>query len=105
MREFKRLQALRLYGTGESVETMQKLVGGGPARPRQWAIQYRRGGLAAPKSRWAVGNAKKLNHSQRQDLFAKLEQYSPEQVIAPQVRVERGALWMVNDLEIVLVYP
>lgn len=102
VRELKRLQAVRLYGTGESVETIQKLVGCGPASPRQWAIEYRRGGLTGLKSRWAVGNANKLSDEQRQDLFAKLEQYSPEQVIAPDVRVERGAFWTVSDLEIVV---
>lgn len=102
VRELKRLQAVRLYGTGESVDTIQKLVGCGPASPRQWAIEYQRGGLAALKSRWAVGNANKLSDEQRQDLFAKLEQYSPEQVIAPDVRVERGAFWTVSDLAIVV---
>ena len=102
VRELKRLQALRLYGTGESVDTIQKLVGCGPASPRQWAIEYRRAGLAALKSRWAVGNANKLSAEQRQDLFEKLEQYHPEQVIAPAVRVERGTFWTVSDLEIVV---
>lgn len=102
VRELKRLQAVRLYGSGESVDTIQKLVGCGPASPRQWAIEYRRGGLAGLKSRWAVGNANKLSDEQRQDLFAKLEQYNPEQVIAPDLRVERGSFWTVSDLEIVV---
>jgi transposase len=102
VRELKRLQALRLYGTGESVDTIRKLVGCGPASPRQWAIEYQRGGLAALKSRWAVGNAKKLSDEQRQDLFEKLEQYAPEQVIAPEKRIERGVFWTVSDLQIVV---
>ena len=102
VRELKRLQAVRLYGMGESVETIQKLVGCGAVSPAQWAIDYRRGGLDALKSRWAVGNAKKLSDEHRQDLFEKLEQYSPEQVIAPDVRVERGTFWTVSDLQIVV---
>jgi transposase len=102
VRELKRLQAVRLYGTGERVETIQKLVGCGPVSPAQWAIEYRRGGLAALKSRWAVGNANKLSDEQRQDLFEKLEQYRPEQVIAPDVRVEGGAFWTISDLQIVV---
>ncbi|NJL54883.1 transposase [bacterium] len=102
VRELKRLQAVRLYGSGESVDTIQKLVGCGPASPRQWVIKYRRGGLTALKSHWAVGNAKKLSDEQHQDLFEKLEQYSPEQVIAPDVRVQRGIFWTVSDLQIVI---
>jgi transposase len=102
VRELKRLQAVRLYGMGEAVATIQKLVGCGPVSPAQWAIDYRRGGLAALQSRWSVGNARKLSEEDRRDLFEKLEQYSPEQVIAPDVRVDRGAFWTVSDLEMVL---
>jgi transposase len=102
VRELKRLQAVRLYGMGEGVEAIQNLVGCGPASPRQWAIEYQRGGLEGLQSRWAVGNARKLSDEQRQELFAKLEQYSPEQVIAADVRIERGTFWTVSDLEIVV---
>jgi transposase len=102
VRELKRLQAVRLYGIGESVETIQKLVGCGPVSPAQWAMDYRRGGLEALKSRWAVGNANKLTDAQRQDLFEKLEQSSPDQVIAPTMRVARGTFWTVSDLQLVV---
>lgn len=102
VRELKRLQAVRLYGMGEAVETIQKLVGCGPVSPAQWAIEYRGGGLKGLQSRWQGGNAKKLTDEQRQDLFAKLAQYSPEQIIAPDVRVERSTFWMVSDLQIVV---
>lgn len=102
VRELKRLQAVRLYGVGESVEMIQKLVGCGPVSPCQWAIAYRRGGLKALQSQWQGGNANKLTDEQRQDLFKKLEQYSPEHVIAPDVRRERGAFWAVSDLQIMV---
>lgn len=102
VRELKRLQAVRLYGMGEEVETIQKLVGCGPVSPAQWAIEYRRGGLKGLQSRWQGGNAKKLTDEQRQDLFTKLEQYSPAQIIAPDVRVECSTFWTVSDLQIVV---
>lgn len=102
VRELKRLQAVRLYGMGESVATIQKLVGCGPVSPAQWAIVYRHGGLEGLQSRWQGGNANRLTIEQRQDLAAKLEQYNPEQVIAPEMRVERGTFWTVSDLQIVV---
>jgi transposase len=101
-RELKRLQAVRLYGIGETVASIQKLVGCGPASPRQWACAYRQGGLAALHTNWASGNANKLTAEQRQDLFEKLNQYSPDQVISPDVRVEQGTFWTVSDLQIVV---
>jgi transposase len=102
VRELKRLQAVRLYGTGEAVQTIQKLVGCGPVSPSQWAMDYQRGGLAGLRSKWQGGNANKLSAAQRADLVKKLEQYSPEQVIAPDRRQERGPFWTLNDLSIVL---
>jgi transposase len=102
VRELKRLQAVRLYGMGEAVDTIQKLVGCGPVSPAQWTMDYRRGGLEGLRSHWQGGNANKLTDEQRQDLFRKLEQYTPEQVIAPQVRSERGVFWTVSDLQIVV---
>lgn len=100
--ELKRLQAVRLYGIGETVACIQKLVGCGPASPRQWASVYRHGGLAALHPQWASGNANKLTAEQRQDLFTKLEQYRPDQVITPEVRVEQSTFWTVSDLQIVV---
>jgi transposase len=102
VRELKRLQAVRLYGMGEPVTTIQKLVGCGPASPRQWASRYRQGGLEALRIIWASGNANKLTDAQRQDLGERLAQYTPQQVIAPDVRVERGAFWTISDLQIVV---
>lgn len=56
VRELKRLQALRLYGTGESVGTIQKLVGCGSASPRQRAIEYQCGGLPVLRSVFHLNN-------------------------------------------------
>ena len=67
--ELRRLQAVRLYGIGETVASIQKLVGCGPASPRQWACAYRQDGMAALHTNWASGNANKLTAEQRQDLF------------------------------------
>lgn len=82
--------------------TIQKLVGCGAASPRQWASAYRKGGLVALHTIWSSGNANKLTIEQRQDLVEKLNQYSPDQVIAPTVGVERGTFWTVSDLQSVV---
>ena len=102
VRELKRLQAVRLYGMGEAVPTIQKVVGCGPLSPRQGAIRYKRGGLDALRVRWATGNANKRTDEQRAELAEKLKQYTPNQVLGPDVRVERGSLWTVSDVKIVV---
>jgi transposase len=65
-------------------------------------MQYQRDGLGALRSKWQGGNANKLSAAQRADLVKKLEQYSPEQVIAPDRRQARGPFWTVSDLSLVL---
>ena len=102
VRELKRLQAVRLYGMGEAVSTIQKVVGCGPLSPRQWAIRYKRDGLEGLRVRWATGNANKLTDGQRAELAEKLRQYTPDQVLAPEVRVEQGSFWTVSDMQIVV---
>jgi transposase len=97
-RELKRLQAVRLYGTEETVPAIQNLVGCGPVSPRQWAIRYKQGGLEALRMPWASGNANKLTREQRVELAEKLKQYTPDQALAPDVRAARG----VSDLQIVV---
>lgn len=102
VRELKRLQAVRLYGMGEAVSIIQKVVGCGPLSPRQWAIRYKRGGLEALQVHWARGNANKLTDEQRADLAEKLKHYTPDQVLGPDMRVERGSFWTVSDMQIVV---
>lgn len=102
VRELKRLQAVRLYGTGERVATIQRLTGCGPVSPCQWASEYGRGGLDALRTQWRGGNANKLSAEQRRDLFEKLDQYLPNQVIAREQRLVQSGFWTVSDLQIVV---
>ncbi len=44
----------------------------------------------------------KLSRAQRADLKRRLHEYQPEQVIAAEVRVSRGAFWTVSDLQLVV---
>jgi transposase len=102
VRELKRLQAVRLSGTGESVATIQRLTGWGPVSPCQWATEYGRGGLDALRTRWRGGNANKLTAEQRRDVLEKLDQYTPDQVLASEVRQAQGGFWTVSDRQLVV---
>jgi transposase len=87
---------------GEAVASIQKLVGCGGVSPRQWASEYKQGGLWALQSHWSKGNARKLTIEQRQELIHKMRQYTPDQVISRTMRVERGSFWTISDLKIVV---
>src|SRR4030067_282970 len=70
--ELKRLQAVRLYGTGASMSEILNLVSCGESSVRQWAQHYRAQGIDALRSHWRGTNANKLTPEQRADLRGRL---------------------------------
>jgi transposase len=102
VRELKRLQAVRLYGTGQSVETIRTIVGCSWRAMMDWCQAYRTRGLDGLKSHWQGENALKLTRAQRADLKTRLEGYQPDQVLPPDVRISQGEFWTVSDLKIVV---
>ena len=100
--ELRRLQAVRLYGSGVATNEIVKLVNSGGRLIREWTQRYQEGGLARLKSGWQGQNAMKLKPEQRVDLKARLEMYRPDQVIAPEIRISRGQFWTVSDMQIVV---
>jgi len=101
-RDLKRLQVVRLYGTGYPVETIRELVGGSWRSLMEWCQDYREGGIERLQSHWQGDNALKLSRAERAELKAKLHQYRPDQVLAPQQRISQGQFWTVSDLKIVV---
>jgi len=100
--ELKRLQAVRLYGSGLSSKQIRDLVGCAERSIRQWSQRYRQAGLVGLKSQWQGENALKLSRAQRRDLKQRLQQTQPDQVISAEVRISQGQFWTVSDLQIVV---
>jgi transposase len=100
--ELRRLQAVRLYGSGIPTAEIEGIIQTSERRIREWAQKYGQQGLVGLKSHWQGENALKLSREQRVDLRQRLQQYRPDQVIAPQVRLSRGQFWTVSDLHIVV---
>lgn len=98
----RRLQAVRLYGTGMASHDIQRLVQCAERSIRQWAQRYQQAGLEGLQSHWQGENALKLGRAQRADLKARLHQYRPDQVLTNEIRVSRGHFWTVSDLQIVV---
>jgi len=100
VRELKRLQAVRLYGSGMRQADIQNLVGCAERSVRQWSQRYLEDGAAGLKSQWQGDNALKLSREQRADLKRRLNENRPDQVLPPEVRISRGTFWTISDLEI-----
>jgi len=100
--ELKRLQAVRLYGSGTERRMIESVVSCDERSIRKWAQTYQQEGLEGLQSHWQGENALKLSRAQRADLKQRLHAYRPDQVIDADVRSSRGQFWTVSDLQIVV---
>lgn len=100
--ELRRLQAVRLYGSGIPTSEIRQLIQASERRIREWAQKYGQQGLAGLKSGWKGENALKLSREQRADLKQRVQQYRPDQVMSTDVRLSRGQFWTVSDLQIMV---
>src|SRR5258708_15540005 len=73
--ELKRLQAVRLYGSGMSGQSIEALVGCVGRSVRVWTQRYQESGLSGLRSRWQGENALKLSPEQRARFEGVLHEY------------------------------
>jgi transposase len=99
--ELRRLQGVRMYGSGESLPHIQEVTNAAERTIREWVQRYNDDGIAGLASHWQGGNANQLSREQRVDLAMKLNEYTPDQVIGI-IRIEQGVFWTVSDLRIVV---
>jgi transposase len=100
--ELKRLQAVRLYGTGMAIRQIMDIHNSGESSIREWVQKYQQTGLSALRSNWSTQNASKLTSEQQADLRTRLRAYRPDQLLPAEVCVSEGRFWTVSDLMIVV---
>ncbi len=100
--EMKRLQAVRLYGSHRAVADIIEVTGCTESSLRRWVHHYREQGLSGLRTDYSARsqNARKLTEAQCVDLRQRLHSYRPDQILAPDVRIESGKFWTVSDLAI-----
>ncbi len=101
-RTLKRLQAVRLYGTGQPVSDIQELVGCSWRALMDWCRAYRARRLDGLQSHWQGENALKLSRAQRADLKTRVKAYRPDQMLSAELRVSQGQFWTVSGLQVVV---
>ena len=103
--ELKRLQSMRLYGTGQPVQKIAEIVDTSVPSIYRWATWYKRGGLAELQTKYEGNqNAAKLSRKQKTELREKLHQYKPDAVLPPDMRVSQGEFWTISDLKVAIRY-
>jgi transposase len=100
VRELKRLQAVRLYGSGEAMSAVVKVVGSSSRTIQRWVQAYQEQGIGGVKPRWQGANAKKLSDAQRMEVVQRIQQYPPDQLLSAELRVREGQFWTVSDVQV-----
>jgi transposase len=100
IRELKRLQAVRLYGSGQAMGAVVNVVGSSSRTIQRWVQDYQERGIAGLKPGWRGENAKKLSDAQWAEIVQRLQGYQPDQLLSREGRVSRGEFWTVNDVQV-----
>jgi transposase len=95
-----RLQAVRLYGSGYPVETIQEITGSPRRSVLRWCSRYRLQGAATLVDNRLGGNRAFLNDEQLDDICHRLHQYRPIDVLgSADVVTASGWHWTIPDLK------
>jgi transposase len=102
--ELKRLQAVRLYGSGMAMRQIMDITGSAESSIREWVQDYQREGLAglAAHHHASAQNASKLSAAQRAELRQRLQAYGPAQMLSSERRISQANFWTVHDLRLAL---
>lgn len=93
-----RYQAVRMYGTGYSVEEIMELTRCSRTSLMEWCRRYQEQGVCGLVDQRAGGNRAKLSEAQIQDLKARLQDYTPAELFGQENATAQGQFWTVSDL-------
>ncbi|MDX2137166.1 MAG: helix-turn-helix domain-containing protein [Chloroflexota bacterium] len=95
--ELRRMQAVRLYGSGATVRQIVEVTRMGTRSILDCVARYRKKGINALYDYQQKGNRTLLTDDQRRDLAGKLHQYRPV-----DLNISQHEYWTVNDLAVVV---
>jgi len=95
----RRLQGVRLYGSGVDMQLIQHVTGAARRTLEDWVRAYRARGVAGLKLGWKGGNNRKLAVETREELTAKLGQLTVAQALTEEERGTNSPFWSIEAVE------
>lgn len=93
--ELRKMQAVRLYGTGVGRAAIGQVTQASERTIRRWVAQYQSAGVAGLFERRQGGNNRKLTDQQRHQITTQLQQYRPV-----DLHLGVSLYWTVSDLKV-----
>jgi transposase len=98
----RRLQGVRMYGSGLDMKLVKQVTGAARRTVEDWIKAYRTHGVAGLKPGWKGGNSRKLAVHEREELANRLQHMTVEQALSQEERVHGGPFWTVEAVECVV---
>jgi putative transposase len=95
--ELRRMQAVRLFGSGMAVDQVVEVTGLSERTIQRHASRFRAGGISELRERRKGGNRALLTDGQRGELAEKLHHYRPV-----DLKISQHHYWTVRDLAVVV---
>jgi transposase len=96
--ELRRLQAVRLYGSGLDMRVIEQASGAARRTIADWVKAYQQAGIEGLKPRWKGGNHRKLSVEKRKECVQRLQQLTPAQALSGQREQEVDGFWSVETV-------
>jgi transposase len=97
--ELRRLQGVRLYGSGLEMQFVQQVTGAARRTVGDWVKAYQTQGLAGLKPGWTGGNNRKLSTRQREELYGRLQQLPTGSGLTTNEPGSQATFWSVEAVE------
>lgn len=97
--ELRRLQAVRLYGSGEAMSVVERVSGASRRTIQRWVDSYEAHGLEGLKPGWKGGNHRVLSAQQRAAICRQLHDHSPSEVLSAHPRWRKSTFWTVESVQ------
>lgn len=93
-----RYQAVRLYTQGYATDEIFKITGTNQSSLMGWCRKYRDQGIEGLKDHRGGRQAAKLSEVQIEQMYHRLRQYRPRDVLGSDTYTSSGEHWAVEDL-------
>jgi transposase len=96
--ELRRLQAVRMYGSGLDMHVIEQVSGAARRTIADWVKAYQKAGIGGLMPGWKGGNHRKLSVEDRLECTQRIQQMTPEQALSGQSEPVPDGFWSVETV-------
>jgi len=96
--ELRRLQGVRMYGSGLAMRVIEQVTGARRRTVADWVKAYQQVGIEGLKPGWKGGNHRKLSVEKRVDFGQRVQQLTPRQALHEPDSLPNTEFWCIETV-------